>query len=150
MLHWVSSGNWVADVMVGAWAGKAGPGGGPVHVALVNSGGVRSSLDQGNITMADLLSTFPFQVGDFRDGSGRWSDGGCEGSKGKGGAPVYLFISFSLQNTFDVVTLLGRDLRQALEHSVENMWADGSGGEGRWLNWQSGHPHQILHPCSIF
>ena len=60
--------------MVGAWAGKAGPGGGPVHLALVNSGGVRSSLDQGNITMADFLSTFPFQVGANGDGNGRLSD----------------------------------------------------------------------------
>jgi 5'-nucleotidase len=80
-------GNWVADSMVGAWRGKRVPGGGAVTLALINSGGIRAAIDQGNITLADLLSTFPFQ------------------------------------NTFDVTTLVGRDLRKVLEHS-----AAGSGG----------------------
>jgi len=54
-------GNWVADAMVGAWKGKQVPGGGSVKIGLVNSGAIRSAFNEGNITLADLLSAFPFQ-----------------------------------------------------------------------------------------
>ena len=53
-------GNWVTDTMVQAWRGKT-PGGKEVRIALANSGGIRSSIDKGNITMADLLAAFPFE-----------------------------------------------------------------------------------------
>jgi len=90
-------GNWVADAMVWAWRGKKAPGGGSVRIGLVNSGAIRSAFNKGNITLADLLSTFPFQ------------------------------------NTFDVSTLLGSNLRLALEHSVFPMDSKGNAGSGQFL-----------------
>merc|ERR1712013_318034 len=90
-------GNWVADAMVWAWRGKKVPGGGSVRIGLVNSGAIRSAFNKGDITLADLLSTFPFQ------------------------------------NTFDVSTLPGSDLRLALEHSVFPMDSKGNAGSGQFL-----------------
>ena len=53
------------------------------RIALCNSGGIRAAFDKGNVTMEDILTTFPFS------------------------------------NTFDVVSLKGRYIREALEHSVD-------------------------------
>ena len=33
----------------------------PVVLAIINSGGIRASFDRGNITMEDLLISFPFR-----------------------------------------------------------------------------------------
>ena len=58
----------------------------------------RSAFNEGDITLADLLSTFPFQV--------------CVQSSRS---------HLHYQNTFDVSSLLGRSLKLALEHSVSPM-----------------------------
>ena len=34
----------------------------PVVLAIINSGGIRASFDRGNITMEDLLISFPFRI----------------------------------------------------------------------------------------
>jgi len=36
------------------------PDGSHVRIALCNSGGVRAAFDRGNVTMEDILTTFPF------------------------------------------------------------------------------------------
>jgi len=50
-------GNLVTDAMV--WAYRESQE--DVRLSLVNSGGIRASFDQGNITMEDLLMSFPFR-----------------------------------------------------------------------------------------
>ena len=37
-----------------------------VHLSMVNSGGIRASFDKGNITMEDLLMSFPFRSVRFK------------------------------------------------------------------------------------
>ena len=64
---------------------------------MCNSGGIRAPFDAGNVTMEDLLTSFPFS------------------------------------NTFDAISLRGRHIREALEHSVAKLNADGSGDNGRFL-----------------
>jgi len=81
--HESTLGNFVADAMVRAWENKTMPDGSHVRIALCNSGGIRAAFDKGNVTMEDILTTFPFS------------------------------------NTFDVVSLKGRYIREALEHSVD-------------------------------
>ena len=49
------SGNFVTDAMV--WAYREDN----ISLALINSGGIRASFDKGNITMEDLLISFPFR-----------------------------------------------------------------------------------------
>lgn len=48
-------GNLVTDAMV--WAHREND----IHLAMVNSGGIRASFDRGRITMGDLLNSFPFR-----------------------------------------------------------------------------------------
>ena len=31
-----------------------------IRLALINSGGIRAAIDAGNVTLEDLLTTFPF------------------------------------------------------------------------------------------
>jgi len=50
-------GNLVTDAMV--WAYRESQE--DVRLSLVNSGGIRASFDKGNITMEDLLMSFPFR-----------------------------------------------------------------------------------------
>lgn len=50
-------GNFVTDAMVWAYRASAEP----VVLAIINSGGIRASFDRGNITMEDLLISFPFR-----------------------------------------------------------------------------------------
>jgi len=90
-------GNWLTDAMVGAWRGKSVPGVGAIRLALTNAGGIRSSFDEGNISLADVMATFPFQ------------------------------------NTWDVVTLQGKHVREVLEHSVFAMNEEGGATSGAFL-----------------
>lgn len=87
------SGNFVTDAMV--WAYKANQE--RIVLAMINSGGIKASFNKGNITMENLLMSFPFR------------------------------------NTYDVVMIQGKYLRQAFEHSVANMNPDGSNEAGRFL-----------------
>merc|ERR1712048_1248697 len=64
---------------------------------MANSGGIRAPFEEGNITQADLLATFPFQ------------------------------------NTFDLITIAGKYIREAFENSVSHMTRYGEDGEGRFL-----------------
>jgi len=50
-------GNLVTDAMV--WAYRHNPD--TISIAMINSGGIRASFDKGNITMEDLLISFPFR-----------------------------------------------------------------------------------------
>ena len=59
------------------------------RIAIINSGGIRSSIEAGNVTLEDLLTAFPFQ------------------------------------NTFDVISIKGKYLREALEHSVASFDSQG-------------------------
>ena len=86
-------GNLVTDAMV--WAYRQSQD--DISLSMINSGGIRASFDKGNITMEDLLISFPFR------------------------------------NTFDVVFIRGKYLREALEHSVANMKPDGRNEAGRFL-----------------
>ena len=52
------AGNFVTDAMVWAYRASAEP----VVLAIINSGGIRASFDRGNITMEDLLISFPFRI----------------------------------------------------------------------------------------
>ena len=83
----------MTDAMV--WAYKSNQD--KIVLAMINSGGIKASFDKGNITMENLLMSFPFR------------------------------------NTYDVVLIQGKYLRQALEHSVANMNPDGSNEAGRFL-----------------
>ena len=47
----------MTDAMVWAYRASAEP----VVLAIINSGGIRASFDRGNITMEDLLISFPFR-----------------------------------------------------------------------------------------
>ena len=87
------SGNFVTDAMV--WAYKSNQE--RIVLAMINSGGIKASFNKGNITMENLLMSFPFR------------------------------------NTYDVVMIQGKYLRQAFEHSVTNMNPDGSNEAGRFL-----------------
>jgi len=90
-------GNFVTDAMVDAWKNRTMPDNSKVRLALTNSGGIRNTLDEGRITLEDLLSTFPFQ------------------------------------NTFDVITVSGEVIREALEHSVATMDISVKWEAGRFL-----------------
>ncbi len=50
-----SMGNLVADAMLARTKGQG------VSIAIQNGGGLRASIEQGNITMGDVLSVLPFQ-----------------------------------------------------------------------------------------
>ena len=67
------------------------------RLALCNSGAIRAPFDAGNVTMEDLLTSFPFA------------------------------------NTIDAISLEGKHIREALEHSVGKLNADGTGDSGRFL-----------------
>ena len=69
----------------------------PFRLALCNSGAIRAPFDAGNVTMEDLLTSFPFA------------------------------------NTIDAISLKGKHIRKALEHSVAKLNADGTGDSGRFL-----------------
>ena len=57
LIHFFA-GNFVTDAMVWAYRNQAGD---PVSLALINSGGIKGFIDQGNITMENLLISFPFR-----------------------------------------------------------------------------------------
>ena len=52
------SGNFVTDAMVWAYRDQTGE---RVSLAMINSGGIKGYIDKGNITMEDLLTSFPFR-----------------------------------------------------------------------------------------
>ena len=57
-----------------------------------------------------------------------------------------LLNSFPFRNTYDVVLIQGKHLRQALEHSVANMEPDGRNEAGRFLQVITGqNNHKMLY-----
>ena len=52
------SGNFVTDAMVWAYRDQTGD---RVSLAMINSGGIKGFIDKGNITMENLLRSFPFR-----------------------------------------------------------------------------------------
>jgi len=123
-------GNWVADAMVGAWKGKQVPGGGSVKIGLVNSGAIRSAFNEGNITLADLLSAFPFQnTFDVSTLHGRSLRLALEhsvfpmDSKGNAGSGQFLQVS-GLKIIFDVRRPPGDRLVQVKVVSEEDTYED--------------------------
>ena len=90
-------GNFMTDSMVWAYRNKRAHDGSKIRLALANSGSIRASFDKGNITVEDMLITFPFQ------------------------------------NTYDLINITGKHLRQAFEHSVVSMSEDGKNDAGRFL-----------------
>eukprot|EP00092_Neocalanus_flemingeri_P075469 GFUD01093483.1.p1 GENE.GFUD01093483.1~~GFUD01093483.1.p1 ORF type:complete len:581 (+),score=153.54 GFUD01093483.1:319-2061(+) len=90
-------GNFVVDAMVRSWENSTMPDGSRLRLGVANSGGIRATIDAGNVTMEDLMTSFPFQ------------------------------------NTFDVITIVGKHLKDAFEHSVEKMTSKGKGAGGRFL-----------------
>merc|ERR1740137_289716 len=90
-------GNFVADSMVRSWENSTMPDGSRLRLGLANSGGIRATLEAGNITLEDLMTSFPFQ------------------------------------NTYDVVTLAGKHLKKAFEHSVSKLTKNGNDAGGRFL-----------------
>ena len=90
-------GNFVCDSMVRSWENNTMPDNSIVRLALSNSGGIRATIEKGNITTGDLLTVFPFQ------------------------------------NTFDVITVAGKHIKEAFEHSVAKMTEDGRDAGGRFL-----------------
>jgi len=90
-------GNFVADAMVRSWENSTMPDGSRLRLGLANSGGIRATLEAGNITLEDLMTSFPFQ------------------------------------NTYDVVTLAGKHLKKAFEHSVSKLTKNGNDAGGRFL-----------------
>ena len=52
------SGNFVTDAMVWAYRDQTGD---RVSLAMINSGGIKGYIDKGNITMENLLRSFPFR-----------------------------------------------------------------------------------------
>ena len=53
----LQKGNLVTDAMV--WAYRHSQDN--ISLSMINSGGIRASFDEGNITMEDLLISFPFR-----------------------------------------------------------------------------------------
>jgi len=152
-------GNWVADAMVGAWKGKQVPGGGAVKIGLINSGAIRSAFNEGNITLADLLSAFPFQnTFDVSTLLGRSLRLALEhsvfpmDSKGNAGSGQFLQVS-GLKIIFDVrrppgdrliqVKVLSEDgtyvdLEEEKEYSVVTPNYIASGGDGyKFESWST-------------
>ena len=54
-------GNMLTDAMVFAYTNKTDENGLRFKVAILNSGGIRSSLSKGNITLGDIMTIFPFE-----------------------------------------------------------------------------------------
>ena len=48
----------MTDAMVWAYRGQTGDS---VSLAMINSGGIKGYIDKGNITMENLLTSFPFR-----------------------------------------------------------------------------------------
>ena len=90
-------GNFVTDAMVKSWENSTMPDGSRLKLGLTNSGSIRASFDRGNVTVEDLMTSFPFQ------------------------------------NTFDVVSIAGKYLKEAFEHSVAKMNNKGKDAGGRFL-----------------
>eukprot|EP00092_Neocalanus_flemingeri_P105137 GFUD01134718.1.p1 GENE.GFUD01134718.1~~GFUD01134718.1.p1 ORF type:complete len:573 (+),score=142.63 GFUD01134718.1:442-2160(+) len=54
-------GNMLADAMIFAYRKKTTVDGLRFKLALLNSGGIRSSIDVGNITLGEIITVFPFE-----------------------------------------------------------------------------------------
>ena len=90
-------GNLLTDAMVFAYKNKTNADGFKFKRAILNSGGIRTSINIGNITIGDVLTVLPFE------------------------------------HTFDTLSVSGKDLKEAFEHSVSGFGADGTNDEGRFL-----------------
>jgi len=87
-------GNLLTDAMVFAYRHKRNVEGHKFKMALMNSGGIRSSVSIGKIRMENIMTVFPFE------------------------------------STIDTMSLLGKHIREALEHGVKDFSEDGKNKEG--------------------